>query len=212
MTVIRRLSLDSTFGITSSGGRRLPVSAVILDRDGVINENRADHVKSWDEFRFLPGSLQAVARLADAGIATFIVTNQAIVNRGLVPLETIDWINQRMIREIERWGGRIADVAYCPHRPDEGCGCRKPQPGLLHGLAKSHDLDLRSTVMIGDALSDVEAGLRAGCEAMMVLTGRGREQLALAHEIGRTGFQVAPDLEAAVDSVLRRVHRLKLAR
>lgn len=212
MSAIRRLYPEPTYYPATWDKRVVPITTVILDRDGVINENRPDHVKNWDEFRFLPGSIQAVSRLADAGVATFIVTNQAIVNRGLVPIETVDAINQKMIREFERWGGKVADVVYCPHRPDEECGCRKPRPGLLLELAERHRFDLRSAVMIGDALTDMEAGARAGCETMMVLTGRGREQLSLARQTGQVDFPVARDLGAAVDALLTRVSRIPLAR
>jgi D-glycero-D-manno-heptose 1,7-bisphosphate phosphatase len=184
----------------------MSVKAVFLDRDGVINENRPNHVKSWSEFRFLPGAREAIARLTDAGARIFIISNQAIINRGIVPHEAVDAINARMTREIERYGGRIEAVAYCPHRPEEHCGCRKPQPGLLVGLANSHRLDLRSAVVVGDALSDVEAGQAAGCQTVLVLTGRGREQLAMATSSGRNGFVVASDLAAATDMLI-----LKLA-
>jgi D-glycero-D-manno-heptose 1,7-bisphosphate phosphatase len=178
--------------------------AVFLDRDGVINENRADHVKDWSEFRFLPGAPEAIVRLSRAGVGVFIISNQAIVNRGMVSRTTVEAVNRRMIREIERRGGRVSGVAYCPHRPDERCTCRKPRPGLLLRLARHHGLDLREAVVIGDALTDIEAGQAAGCRTILVLTGRGREQLALAEAAGRNGFSVAPDLGAAIDAMLRR--------
>jgi len=179
------------------------MDAVFLDRDGVINENRTDHVKAWEEFRFLPNALEAIARLSRAGIKVFVITNQAVVNRGLVPRETVDAINQRMIEEVERHGGRIEAVAYCPHRPEEQCGCRKPQPGLILDLARRYRLDLRETVLIGDAASDLEAGQLAGCRTILVLTGRGNEQLALARRAGKGEFRMAPDLLAATDMLLQ---------
>ena len=178
------------------------VRAVFLDRDGVINENRNDHVKDWSEFRFLPGAAKAVARLSQAGLLVFVITNQAIVNRGLVSHHTIDAINQQMAREIERLGGQIHSIAYCPHRPEEGCTCRKPQPGLLLEIANQYNLDLREAVLIGDALTDIEAGLAVGCEAILVLTGRGPDQLTLAATSGKSGFTVARDLSTAVDLLL----------
>lgn len=181
----------------------MSVSAVFLDRDGVINENRTDHVKTWEEFRFLPNASQAIARLSAAGLKIFVISNQAVVNRGLVPRETVDAINRRMIEEVTRHGGYIEAVAYCPHRPEEHCLCRKPKPGLILDLARRHQLDLRAAVLIGDALSDIEAGEAAGCRTILVLTGRGREQLGLARAVGRNGFGVAPDLMAAADMLLR---------
>lgn len=178
------------------------MKTVFLDRDGVINENRPDHVKSWAEFCFLPGAPEAVARLTRAGLQAFVVTNQAIVNRGVVSRDTIDAINDRMVREIAYRGGRIEAVAYCPHRPDEHCQCRKPQPGLLLGLARQYELDLSESVLIGDALGDVEAALAVGCRAILVLTGRGPEQLELAQAAGRSDFRVASDLDAAIELLL----------
>lgn len=178
------------------------MKAVFLDRDGVINQNRPDHVKDWSEFQFLPGAREAVARLGRAGIAVFVISNQAIINRGMVSRETVDGINRRMVQEIERHGGRIEAIAYCPHRPDEGCGCRKPQPGLLLSLAWRYGLDLRDATVVGDALADVEAGLAVGCQTILVLTGRGREQLRLAEMAGKGGFRVVPDLTAATDLLL----------
>ncbi len=171
---------------------------IVLDRDGVINENRSDHVKKWSEFRFLPGVPEAIARLNQVGIPVFVITNQAIINRRMVPKATVQAINARMVQELRRLGARIEAVACCPHRPDERCGCRKPRPGLLYDLAEQFGLDLSDAVVIGDALSDVEAGKAAGCETILVLTGRGREQLAEAMLSGRSDFRVASDLSAAV--------------
>ncbi len=181
------------------------MTTVFLDRDGVINENRPDYVKSWSEFRFIPGAPEAIARLTTAGVRVFVVTNQAVVNRGMVPSDAVDAVNRRMTVEIERSGGRIEAVAYCPHRPDERCGCRKPAPGMLLALARQHNVDLEDSVLVGDALVDIEAGQAAGCQTVLVLTGRGREQLSLAMRSGRNGFKVAADLASAAELVLGRV-------
>jgi D-glycero-D-manno-heptose 1,7-bisphosphate phosphatase len=178
------------------------VQAVFLDRDGVINENRSDHVKSWSEFCFLPGALDAIARLSAAGLRMFVITNQAIVNRGTVSRQAVDAVNARMLEAIERRGGRIAGLAYCPHRPEERCGCRKPQPGLLLQLADRHALSLPRCVVVGDALTDMAAGRAAGCRTIMVLTGRGREQLAQATPLQRRGLIVVANLEAAAGLLL----------
>ena len=179
------------------------MKAVFLDRDGVINENRSDHVKSWAEFRFLPGALEAIARLSKAGVLVFVITNQAIINRGTVSRDIVSEINRRMAQEIERWGGRIEAVACCPHRPEERCLCRKPQPGLLLDLARRYGLKLSDTAVVGDALTDIEAGLAAGCQAVLVMSGRGREQLAIATAAGKNGFRVAADLRSAVELLLQ---------
>lgn len=147
--------------------------AIFLDRDGVICENRPDHVKSWAEFRFLPGALPALRRLSVAPFSIVVVTNQAIVHRGMAPAAVVDEIHQRMIREIQQAGGRVDAVYYCPHRPEEGCFCRKPKPGLLFQAARDLGIRLEDSYLIGDALTDVEAALAAGCQPMLVRTGRG---------------------------------------
>jgi D-glycero-D-manno-heptose 1,7-bisphosphate phosphatase len=177
------------------------IEAVFLDRDGVINVNRPDHVKSWDEFQFIGGACEAIARLTCAGLRVFVVSNQAIVNRGILPAADVERINHTMIGEIERHGGRIEAIAYCPHRPDEACGCRKPAPGLLFELARTHGIELDRAVVIGDALTDLQAGRAAGCGVILVLSGRGQQQLAQAAISGWTDLLVVSDL-AAVTGLL----------
>jgi len=186
--------------------------AVFIDRDGVINENRADHVKSWAEFRFIAGALEALARLSRAGVRVFVVSNQAIVGRGIVPAETVDAIHQAMISEIEQAGGHIEAVAYCPHQTDDACGCRKPHPGLLLGLARAHGIDLRHALMIGDALTDMQAAEAAGCAGVLVLTGRGSEQLARAPFGLAAAVAVVADLGSAADLLLNERERVFQAR
>jgi len=182
--------------------------AVFLDRDGVICRNRDDHVKSWDEFVFLPGAREALARLARLNLRLIVITNQAIINRGIVPVEVVESIHTRMVRAIEEAGGRIDRVMYCPHRPDEHCACRKPEPGLLLMAAEELGLDLSQSYLIGDAETDMQAGQAAGCERYMVLTGRGRRQLVRCWLHGEQGFTVVSDLGSAVDAILRRESRV----
>lgn len=177
--------------------------AIFLDRDGVICENRPDHVKSWAEFRFLPGALHSLTQLARTGFATIVITNQAIINRGLVPASAVNDIHGRMLSDVRRVGGRIDRVMVCPHRADEVCDCRKPAPGLIRQAAAEMGIDLAHSYMIGDALTDVQAGQAAGCQTFMVMTGRGAGQLTLARSSGQNGFRVARDLQHAVDSILR---------
>jgi D-glycero-D-manno-heptose 1,7-bisphosphate phosphatase len=150
---------------------------IFLDRDGVINENRADYVRSWEQFRFLPGALQALAVLTQAGFRIFVVTNQAGVNRGLVSPEALAEIHRNLRRAARQAGARIEAIRYCPHRPDEQCSCRKPRPGMLFDLAWTHQVSLGEAFMVGDAASDVAAGRSAGCRTVMVRTGRGASQL-----------------------------------
>jgi D-glycero-D-manno-heptose 1,7-bisphosphate phosphatase len=172
---------------------------VFLDRDGVINENRDDHVKSWSEFRFLPGVPEAIRRLTHAGCRVFVISNQAIVSRGLVSHHVVDSVHGLMLGELDRLGARVDAVAYCPHRPEQDCPCRKPRPGLLLKLAMRFGLDLNNAVVVGDALTDMEAGMAVGCKTILVMTGRGREQLDYALATGKNGFAVADDLSAATD-------------
>lgn len=150
--------------------------AIFLDRDGVICENRPDHVKSWSEFQFLPGALGALRRLAQAPLAIVVVTNQAIIRRGIVPASVVEEIHERMAWHVRRAGGRLDAIYYCPHRPDEGCSCRKPQPGLLLRAARDLGLELGRSYLIGDALTDIEAARAAGCQPLLVRTGRGAIQ------------------------------------
>jgi D-glycero-D-manno-heptose 1,7-bisphosphate phosphatase len=186
--------------------------AVFIDRDGVICRNRVDHVKSWDEFEFLPGVLGALARLAHSDLCIIVVTNQAIVNRRLVSGAVVDEIHERMVRAVGAAGGRVERVMCCPHRPDEGCSCRKPQPGLLLRAAQELDIDLTQSYLVGDAKSDMEAGRAAGCEhRYLVLTGRGRQQLVRCWLDGEHGFRVAANLSAAVRAILGYERRLAVA-
>ena len=146
--------------------------AVYLDRDGVLNRNRVDHVKDWKEFRFLPGALRALNLLARLNLPIVVVTNQAIINRGIVPVDVVDDLHARMIEQVSRAHGRVDHVYYCPHRPDELCDCRKPEPGLLLRSAAELDVDLSRSVFVGDAISDIVAGRRAGCGTVLVRSGR----------------------------------------
>lgn len=173
-------------------------SAVFLDRDGVINENRQGYVKSWDEFVFLPRALPALGRLARTPYLILIVSNQSAINRKLVSWADVNEVNRRMVREIRKVGGRIDGIYVCPHRPDEMCECRKPKPGLLYQAADELSIDLRSSYLVGDALADVEAALAAGCTPFLVLTGRGRDELERARQDGPTDFVYASELAKIV--------------
>lgn len=176
--------------------------AVFLDRDGVINENRRDYVRSWAEFSFLPQAFPALRRLADSPFAVVVVSNQSAIGRGLVEQSVVEEIHRRMARQIEAQGGRLDGVFYCPHRPDEGCDCRKPRPGLLLAAAAALELDLTRSFLIGDAEGDVLAALNAGCFPVLVRTGLGEEQLASLppHVLARC--RVVADLGEAVDWIL----------
>ncbi len=152
--------------------------AVFLDRDGVINVYRPNYVRSWRDFRFIEGALDALALLTRHDLPLVVVSNQSVIGRGLVARETLDDIHGRMVREIEQAGGKVAAVYCCPHRPEERCACRKPEPGLLVQAARVLGLDLSRSYMIGDSIDDVRAGQRVGCTTLLVRTGRGSMDLA----------------------------------
>lgn len=178
--------------------------AIFLDRDGVICENRSDHVKSWREFKFLPEVKRSLAVLSQLNLPIVVVTNQAAVGRGLMATELLEDIHQRMVAEITAHGGRIDRVIYCPHRPEDECNCRKPKPGMLLQAAAEMDLDLSGSYLIGDAATDVQAGQQVGCHNILVLTGRGVEQLIPAlHHTGGHFLTVSRNLMEAADYILR---------
>jgi D-glycero-D-manno-heptose 1,7-bisphosphate phosphatase len=172
--------------------------AILLDRDGVINVRRVDHVKGWQEFEFLPGVKSALAKLAALHLPVFVVTNQAVVNRGIVSREALEAMHDRMCAEVAVAGGAIAGIAYCPHRPDEACDCRKPAPGMLRALATTYRLDLSRCLMVGDSCTDLLAGKAAGCRTALVLTGQGYEERTRAQTLRLGGFITASNLAVCV--------------
>ena len=145
-----------------------PVPAVFLDRDGVINRRRPDHVKSWDEFAFLPGALGALSDLRAANARVVVITNQSVVGRGLISAGQLRDIHTRMLRAIEAAGGHVSAIFTCLHAPGDGCACRKPKPALFHQASRELGIDLLRSVMIGDSPSDVQASRAAGCRPILV--------------------------------------------
>jgi len=143
---------------------------VFLDRDGVINRDSPDYVKSWAEFEFLPGSLEAIRQLTVGGFALIVITNQSAVHRGLVTRKGLELIHRRMAAAIRRAGGELADIFYCPHTPDEHCRCRKPLPGLILEACRRHSIDPAQSVMVGDRPSDIACGREAGCGRTVLVT------------------------------------------
>lgn len=139
------------------------LQTVFLDRDGVINRDSAAYIKSWQEFEFLPGSLEALRRLTASGFTILVVTNQSAVGRGLISSETLAGIHRNMRSAIRRHGGRIRDVFFCPHVPQAGCDCRKPRPGLILQAQQRYGIDLEAAAMVGDSARDIACARRAGC-------------------------------------------------
>jgi D-glycero-D-manno-heptose 1,7-bisphosphate phosphatase len=147
---------------------------IVLDRDGVINHDSDAYIKSPAEWRPLPGSIEAVARLCKAGFRVVVVTNQSGVARGLFDLATLTAIHDKMHAAVAQAGGRIDAIFFCPHGPDAGCSCRKPKPGLFVEAIERFGLQASEVWAVGDQLRDLQAAAAAGCRPVLVLTGKGR--------------------------------------
>ncbi len=173
---------------------------IILDRDGVINHDSDAYIKHPDEWRPIPGSLEAIARLNHAGYRVVIATNQSGLGRGLFSIEQLNAIHQKMFDALAQQGGHIDALFFCPHRPDENCNCRKPRPGLLLEIASRLDIDLSGVPFIGDSLKDIQAAQAVGAQPLLVLTGNGRVTLDALEE--PDSIPVHADLAAAVDALL----------
>ncbi|CAP41109.1 D-glycero-beta-D-manno-heptose 1,7-bisphosphate 7-phosphatase [Bordetella petrii] len=173
---------------------------IVLDRDGVINQDSDAFVKSPDEWIALPGSLAAIARLSQAGYTVVVASNQSGVARGLFDMATLNAIHAKLHRELAQAGGAVDAIFLCPHGPDDGCACRKPLPGMYHDIARRYDIDLAGVPAVGDSLRDLQAAAAVGCTPWLVLTGNG----------GKTrqgelppGTRVARDLSAVADALLQ---------
>lgn len=182
------------------------LDAVFLDRDGVLNRERKDYVKSWAEFEWLASALPTLRRLASWPAPIFVITNQSVIGRGIVAREVVDGIHAQLQRVAKECGGRIDKVYVCPHHPDEGCACRKPAPGLLRQAAAEHQLDLARCVFVGDAVTDALAADAAGCRSILVRSGRQGDRLdelvAAARQRGalqQIDIPIVSDLAGAFD-------------
>lgn len=173
---------------------------IILDRDGVINEDSADYIKSPEEWQPIPGSLEAIAQLNRAGYRVVVVTNQSAIGRGLLDLNTLCRIHDKMAHALADIGGFIEAVFFCPHRPEDTCECRKPKPGLLKDVASRLDVDLTDVPAIGDSLRDLQAAAAVGAKAMLVRTGKGEATREAIQ--GKMNVPVYRDLAEAVDQLL----------
>ena len=173
---------------------------VILDRDGVINFDSAQFIKSPSEWKPIPGSLEAIARLNQAGYRVVVATNQSGVGRGLFDMDTLNAIHGKMHRAAQAVGARIDAVFYCPHAADSACDCRKPKPGMFERIASCYNIDLAGTPSIGDSLRDLQAAVAVGGKPLLVLTGKGEKTRAEDHL--PEGTLIFPDLAAAVDHLL----------
>ncbi len=182
--------------------------AVFLDRDGVVNEE-VHHLHRVEDLRLLPGAAAAIRRVNDRGIPVVLVTNQSVVARGLCTAQDVEVIHKALLTLLAGEGAHLDGIFSCPHHP-EGlgsyrrlCRCRKPEPGLLIRAAREFRVNLKRSVLIGDQVKDLEAGRRAGCRVVLVLTGHGREALLHLEGRGVPPDYVAQDLDEAVDWCLR---------
>lgn len=150
---------------------------IILDRDGVINYESNAYIKSPEEWQPIPGSLEAIALLNQAGYTIAVATNQSGVGRGYYTKAILNEIHDKMRACLKALGGAIDSVFYCPHRPDAGCLCRKPAIGLFEQIAAFYQLDLTGVLAIGDSLRDIQAAQKIGCKPILVLTGNGQQTL-----------------------------------
>jgi D-glycero-D-manno-heptose 1,7-bisphosphate phosphatase len=186
---------------------------VILDRDGTINEDRDDYVKSADEWQPLPGALDAIARLNHAGWRTVIASNQSGLGRGLFDVVTLNAMHQKMNQELARCGGRIDAVFFCPHTPDDDCECRKPAPGLFLTIGERYGLPLREVPAVGDSLRDLQAAAAAGCPVHLVRTGKSAQldelQIEALLQQVPGGGQVHADLAAFADFLIESERQLR---
>jgi D-glycero-D-manno-heptose 1,7-bisphosphate phosphatase len=174
---------------------------VILDRDGVINHDSDQYIKSPEEWKPIPGSLAAIARLNQAGYRVVVATNQSGVGRGLFETDTLIAIHEKMHKALVQVGGRIDAIFFCPHTNADNCDCRKPKPGMFREIASRFNADLTGVPAVGDSLRDLQAAAALGAQPMLVLTGKGRKTVddtALPPDT-----LVFPDLAAAAAHIAR---------
>lgn len=174
---------------------------VILDRDGVINQDSEHHIRSPAEWEPLPGSLEAIARLTAAGVKVAIATNQSGIARGFFDVDALNAIHQTLRARLVALGGRIEVIAFCAHAPEQQCQCRKPETGLLREIARRTGFSLKGTPVIGDSFRDLEAAGGVSARPILVRTGKG-EHTAASLPSHWQDVCVAEDLSAAVDLVL----------
>ena len=173
---------------------------IILDRDGVINEDSDDYIKSPDEFIPIPGSLAAIARLKQAGFVVVVATNQSGIARRLFDIGALNAIHEKLQRELARYGASLDGIFFCPHGPEDGCECRKPKAGLLREIASRFQVDLDGVPSIGDSLRDIEAAREAGATPLLVKTGKGQRTLE-KHITELRDIAIYEDLARAVDAL-----------
>lgn len=178
---------------------------VVLDRDGVINHDSADFIKSPDEWGPIKGSLEAIARLTQAGYEVVLITNQSGIGRKLLSADKLNQIHGKMIDQLRQLGGQIQTILFCPHLPDDGCDCRKPLPGMYHELGVHMGGSFAGIHSVGDSLRDLQAAQTAGASPVLVKTGNGKKTLKLIKEQPELELEMVPvfdNLAGFVDALL----------
>jgi len=173
---------------------------IVLDRDGVINFDSAQFIKSPAEWKPIPGSLEAIARLTQAGYRVVVATNQSGVGRGLFDMDTLNAIHDKMHKAVIAAGGRLDAIFYCPHPADSACECRKPKPGMFKRISETLNINLKGVPSVGDSLRDLKACVVLGCQPILVLTGKGEKTKADGDL--PEGTREFPDLAAVADWLL----------
>ena len=184
------------------------MSLLILDRDGVINQDSDDYVKSVDEWIAIPGSIEAMAKLSQAGYQIAIATNQSGLGRGYFQQSDLDAMHLKMMTLLDAAGGKLAGIFFCPHAPDDNCECRKPKAGLIEQIEQALDCSAENAFIIGDSLRDLEAGLLKGCTPILVKTGKGQRTLTKlqtepVNELNE--LLIFDDLAASCDFLLKQL-------
>ncbi len=178
---------------------------IILDRDGVINEDSDAYIKSLVEWIPISGSIEAIAKLSKAGYIVTVATNQSGIGRGLFDLDELENMHNKLCLLVEEAGGTIDGIFYCPHVPEDACNCRKPKSGLLSSIELELGVNVKNAYMVGDSLRDLEAGFNKGCVPILVKTGKGQKTLSSFAEKNPALFSktnVFDDLQSFVNSVL----------
>lgn len=173
---------------------------IVLSRDGVINKASDNFIRTPDEWDPIPGSLQAIGRLCQAGYRVVIATNQSGISRGLYDVETLHAMHAKMDHMLEQYGGRVESIFYCPHGPRDNCQCRKPKDGMFRDIMSRYQRDLTGVPVVGDSLRDVQAAQLAGASPILVKTGNGQKTLTETNELN--GVPVFEDLAAVADNIL----------
>ena len=186
---------------------------VILDRDGVINQDSANFIKSPNEWVPIAGSLDAIALLNQSGFRVAIATNQSGISRGLFDMATLNSIHEKMNRELATLGGRVDAIFYCPHAADYHCHCRKPDTGMIEEIAKRFSMEMQGVSAVGDSLRDLQAFAAAGCQPILVLTGKGAATLAASTQAADKALPantwICADLAEAVQRITLEQDELK---